>query len=73
MKKVVITGMGVVTPIGNDIETFWAAIKAGKSGLGKVTRFDASNMDSKIAAEVKNFEPTLYMEKKEAKIGRAHV
>ena len=67
MKKVVITGMGVVTPIGNDIETFWAAIKAGKSGLGPVTRFDVSNMDSKIAAEVKNFEPTLYMEKKEAR------
>ena len=67
MKKVVITGMGVVSPIGNDIETFWAAIKAGKSGLGPVTRFDASTMDSKIAAEVKNFEPTLYMEKKEAR------
>lgn len=67
MKKVVITGMGVVTPLGNDIETFWAAIKAGKSGLGPVTRFDASNMDSKIAAEVKNFDPTLYMEKKEAR------
>lgn len=67
MKKVVITGMGVITPIGNDIDTFWAAIKAGKSGLGPVTRFDASNMDSKIAAEVKNFEPTLYMEKKEAR------
>jgi 3-oxoacyl-[acyl-carrier-protein] synthase II len=67
VKKVVITGMGVVSPIGNDIETFWAAIKAGKSGIGPVTRFDASNMDSKIAAEVKNFEPTLYMEKKEAR------
>ena len=67
MKKVVITGMGVVTPIGNDIDTFWAAIKAGKSGVGPVTRFDISTMDSKIAAEVKNFEPTLYMEKKEAR------
>ncbi len=67
MKKVVITGMGVVTPIGNDINTFWASIKAGKSGLGPVTRFDASTMDSKVAAEVKNFEPTLYMEKKEAR------
>jgi 3-oxoacyl-[acyl-carrier-protein] synthase II len=67
MKKVVITGMGVITPIGNDIDTFWASIKAGKSGLGPVTRFDVSAMDSKIAAEVKNFEPTLYMEKKEAR------
>jgi 3-oxoacyl-[acyl-carrier-protein] synthase II len=67
MKKVVITGMGVVSPIGNDIDTFWASIKAGKSGLGPVTRFDASDMDSKIAAEVKDFDPGLYMEKKEAR------
>ncbi|MDX9956957.1 MAG: beta-ketoacyl-ACP synthase II, partial [Spirochaetia bacterium] len=67
MKKVVITGMGVVTPIGNDIDTFWASIKAGKSGVGKVTRFDASTMDSKVAAEVKDFDPGLYMEKKEAR------
>jgi 3-oxoacyl-[acyl-carrier-protein] synthase II len=59
--------MGVITPIGNDIDTFWAAIKAGRSGVGPVTHFDAADMDSKVAAEVKNFDPSLYMEKKEAR------
>lgn len=67
MKKVVITGMGVISPVGNDMETFWASIKAGKSGLGPVTRFDASNMDAKVAAEVKGFDPTQYMDKKDAR------
>ncbi|MBU0927191.1 MAG: beta-ketoacyl-ACP synthase II [Spirochaetes bacterium] len=67
MTKAVITGMGVVSPIGNDIDTFWAAIKAGKSGLGPITRFDASGFDSRIAAEVKDFDPSAYMDKKDAR------
>jgi len=66
-KKVVITGMGVISPIGNDIDSFWTGIKEGKSGLGPITGFDASAFDSKIGAEVKNFEPGLYMDKKEAR------
>ncbi|MBN1519704.1 MAG: beta-ketoacyl-ACP synthase II [Spirochaetales bacterium] len=66
-KKVVITGMGVVSSIGNDIETFWRSIHAGATGVGQVTRFDASKLDSRVAAEVKNFDPSLYMEKKEAR------
>lgn len=66
-KKVVITGMGVVSPIGNDITSFWNGIKEGKSGLGPITGFDASAFDSKIAAEVKDFDPGLYMDKKEAR------
>ncbi|MBP7263983.1 MAG: beta-ketoacyl-ACP synthase II, partial [Spirochaetia bacterium] len=65
--KVVITGMGVVSSIGNDIETFWRSIHAGATGVGQVTRFDASKLDSRVAAEVKNFDPSLYMEKKEAR------
>jgi 3-oxoacyl-[acyl-carrier-protein] synthase II len=67
MKKAVITGMGVISPVGNDIDTFWAAIKAGKSGLGPITRFDAAAYDSKVAAEVKDFDPSLYMDKKDAR------
>ncbi|TFG84731.1 MAG: beta-ketoacyl-[acyl-carrier-protein] synthase II [Spirochaetales bacterium] len=65
--KVVITGMGVVSPLGNDLETFWAAIKAGKSGLGPITNFDSSRLDTKVAAEVKNFDSSLYMDRKEAR------
>jgi len=67
MQKAVITGMGVVSPIGNDVDTFWASIKAGKSGVGPITRFDATNFDSKVAAEVKDFDPSLFMERKDAR------
>ena len=56
-RRVVITGIGVVTPVGNDLETFWAALKEGKSGIGKITAFDISQYDCKIAGEVKNFDP----------------
>ena len=53
--RVVITGMGVVTPIGNSLAEFWDSIVAGKSGGGPITRFDASNFDTHFACEVKNF------------------
>jgi 3-oxoacyl-[acyl-carrier-protein] synthase II len=56
-RRVVITGLGVVTPLGHEIETFWQNIVAGKCGIDRITHFDASNFDTKIAAEVKNFEP----------------
>ena len=67
MRRVVITGLGAVTPLGNDVKTFWEGIKAGKNGVSKVTLFDASELKTQIAAEVKNFEPTDYFEKKEAR------
>lgn len=67
MNKAVITGMGVVSPIGNDVDTFWSSIKAGTSGLGQITLFDATSFDSKVAAEVKNFEAGAYMDRKEAR------
>jgi len=63
-KRVAITGLGVVSSIGNDVNSFWAALKAGKSGIGPVTRFDASRLDAKIAAEVKNFDSSQWIEKK---------
>lgn len=66
-KKVVITGMGVISPLGNDIDTFWKNIQEGKCGIDRITHFDPSRLDAKIAGEVKNFDPTLYMEKKDAR------
>jgi len=56
-RRVVITGMGVISPVGNDLETFWSNLKEGKSGIGKISAFDISNHDCKIAGEVRNFDP----------------
>jgi len=56
-RRVVITGLGVITPVGNDLETFWAGLKAGKSGIGPITAMDVSQYDTKIAGEVRNFDP----------------
>src|SRR5947209_14469305 len=58
-RRVVITGMGVVTPVGNELETFWTALKQGKSGIGKITAFDISQYDCRIAGEVRGFDPKL--------------
>jgi 3-oxoacyl-[acyl-carrier-protein] synthase II len=58
--RVVVTGLGVISPIGNDIPNFWDALKRGKSGVGPITSFDPLGFDSRIAAEVKGFDPTLY-------------
>ncbi|MEK6645440.1 MAG: beta-ketoacyl-ACP synthase II, partial [Candidatus Firestonebacteria bacterium] len=66
-RRVVITGLGAITPVGNTVHEFWQAICEGKSGASKVTRFDVSKYDSHIAAEVKNFEPEKYMDKKSVK------
>jgi 3-oxoacyl-[acyl-carrier-protein] synthase II len=57
-RRVVITGLGVVSPLGNDLEAFWNALIAGKCGVEKISSFDASGYDTQIAAEVKNFDPT---------------
>ena len=67
MKRVVVTGVGAVTPIGIGKEEFWKNIKAGVCGIDTISRFDASEYDCKIAAEVKGFEPAEFMDKKEAK------
>ncbi|AUJ29368.1 MAG: beta-ketoacyl-ACP synthase II [Liquorilactobacillus hordei] len=67
MSRVVITGMGAVTPVGNDVETFVANIFSGKIGFDKITKFDASETGITIAAEVKDFDPTLRVGKKPAK------
>lgn len=62
-RRVVITGLGAVTPIGNDVSTFWENAVAGKNGIGPITKFDTTNSKVSIAAEVKDFNPLLYMEK----------
>ncbi len=66
-RRAVITGLGAVTPIGNDHPTFWANAKAGKSGGGPITHFDASDLDVRIAAEVKDFDPSTGMDRKMAR------
>ncbi|MCB0221777.1 MAG: beta-ketoacyl-ACP synthase II [Chrysiogenetes bacterium] len=66
-RKVVVTGMGAVTPLGNDLATTWKNLLAGKSGIGRITRFDPSELRSQIAGEVKDFNPELWMDKKEAR------
>ena len=65
MNRVVVTGIGAVTPIGNDAQTTWKGMKSGKNGIGFITRFDTEEFKVKVAAEVKDFDPTLYLEKKE--------
>lgn len=66
-RRVVITGMGAITPIGNSIEEFWNGIKEGKTGFGPITYFDTADYRCKLAAEVKDFDPTQYMDKKSAR------
>ena len=66
-RRVVVTGIGAVSPLGNTIEDTWAAIKAGKSGVGPLTRVDAEKFSAKVAAEVKDFDIEQYVERKEAR------
>ncbi len=64
-KRVVITGMGAVTPVGHSADETWENIKAGKNGINYITLFDTENFKAKVAAEVKDFDPTQYIDKKE--------
>ena len=66
-RRAVITGMGAITPIGNDVATFWSNLTAGVSGVGPIKQFDASELEVRIAAEVKGFEPTDWMDFKQAR------
>ena len=66
-RRVVVTGLGALAPNGNDPEAFWEALTNGRSGIGPITHFDASNHDVKIAGEVKNFDPTPALDRKEAR------
>ena len=66
-RRIVVTGVGLVTPLGTGVEKTWSAICAGQSGIGRITRFDPTGYDAQIAGEVKDFDPTRYIEKKEIK------
>ncbi len=71
MRRVVVTGMGAITSLGNTLEETWKGIKEGKSGVGKITGFDCSDYKVQIAGEVKDFDASLYIDKKDArKMGR---
>jgi 3-oxoacyl-[acyl-carrier-protein] synthase II len=63
-RRVVVTGMGVITPLGNTVQDFWSALVDGKSGAGPISQFDASNYETKFASEVKGFDPLNYMDRK---------
>ena len=67
MRRVVVTGIGLICAVGNKTEEIWQNLLAGKSGIGPITQFDASRHACRIAAEVKNFEPLNFIEKKEVK------
>lgn len=66
-RRVVVTGMGAITPIGNSVEEFWNGIKEGKTGFSPITYFDTADYRCKLAAEVKDFDPAQYMDKKSAR------
>lgn len=67
MKRVVITGQGAISPLGNTADALWEGLKTGKNGIDVITKFDASETGIHVAAEVKDFDPTDYMEKKATK------
>jgi acyl transferase domain-containing protein len=65
--RVVVTGLGVVSPLGNDIDTFWRRLVAGESGVGPITRFDTSDYKVHIAAEVKDFDAEEFIDKRQVR------
>lgn len=67
MRRVVVTGMGAITPIGNSVDELWNSLIAGKSGAAPITRFDTTHFKTKFACEVKGFDPQVYLERSEAR------
>jgi len=66
-KRVVITGMGAITPLGNNVETYWEALKQGKNGIDKIDKFDVEEFSTQMAAQVKDFDPKDFIDRKEAR------
>ena len=66
-RRVVITGLGAITPVGNNVNDFWNSIKEGRNGIDVITHFDTSDFKVKLAAEVKDFKAENYMDRKQAK------
>ena len=68
--RIVVTGLGVLASIGSDVNSFWDSLVAGRSGIGPVTRFDSTDIASKVASEVKDFDPATEMDPKEVRRAR---
>ena len=66
-RRVVVTGLGILSPLGNNLESNWAAIKAGRSGIGPITHFDASAFATQISGEVRGFDPASFITPKDVK------
>ena len=66
-RRVYVTGIGVISPLGLDTESTWASVSEGKSGIDLITAFDTESFDTKFAAEVKGFDPESYLDRKEAR------
>jgi len=66
-RRVVVTGLGALTPLGNTVEEFWSSLVHGRSGIGPITRFDATDFPTRIAGEIRNFDPLDFVDKKEAR------
>jgi len=66
-RRVVVTGLGTLNPLGSDVESFWRAAREGTSGIGEITQFDAAHMKARIAGEIADFDPEQYIERKEAR------
>ena len=63
MRRVAVTGLGVISPVGNDVQSFWNSLVEGRHGIGPITKFDTADFKVKIAAEVKDFDPLRYLDK----------
>src|SRR5438094_458490 len=72
-RRVVVTGVGMITPLGATVEKTWEGIRAGRSGIGRITRFDTTGLETTIAGEVRDFDPTQYLDRKEVRRGQADV
>jgi 3-oxoacyl-[acyl-carrier-protein] synthase II len=66
-RRVVVTGLGALTPLGNSVEESWEGAITGKSGIGPITKFDSTAFNSRIAGEIKNFDPLQFVDKKEVR------
>jgi 3-oxoacyl-[acyl-carrier-protein] synthase II len=73
MKRVVVTGLGAVTPLGNSVDEFWNAIKSGKSGAAPITKFDIANFKTQFACELKDFDPSAYLDRNEIRKNDSYV
>ena len=66
-KRVVVTGLGAITPVGNTVKDFWSGLISGKNGVGPITHFDSTNYKTRFAAEVKDFDPLNYFDRKDVR------